>query len=107
VQNADRESNTQEQFYDDLCCVTEYRTDPGSSETLITRSLGAMIWLRGQGVRFVLNYAAQSAIVAGKRGFFGRMPLEVSGGGPGLVQSLTDAAVGKGIGIFYEPRRYR
>lgn len=104
ARNTDWESNTREQFYDDLYRVTEYRTDPELSEVLITRSLEAMVWLRGQGVRFAPNYAAQSAVVAGKRRFFGRMPLEVSGGGPGLVQSLTDAAGRKGIEIFYETR---
>ena len=62
------------------------------------------MWLRSQGVRFVPNYRHQSAVVAGKRKFFGRMPLWVSGGGPGLVQSLTDTAAKKGIEIFYETR---
>jgi len=63
-----------------------------------------MLWLRSQGVHFVPNYAVQSVVVGGKRKFFGRMPLEVSGGGAGLVQSLTDTAVKKGIEIFYETR---
>ena len=43
-------------------------------------------------------------MVGGKRKFFGRMPLWVSGGGPGLVQSLTETALKKGIEIFYETR---
>ena len=71
---------------------------------LITQSLEAMVWLRSQGVRFVPNYRHQSAVVDGKRKFFGRMPLWASGGGPGLVQSLTDTALKKGIEIFYDTR---
>jgi tricarballylate dehydrogenase len=67
-----------------------FRTDPELSEALVTKSLDAMVWLRTQGARFSPNYRHQSAIVAGKRKFFGRMPLWVTGGGPGLVQSLTD-----------------
>ena len=104
VESVDWESNTQDQFYDDLYHVTSYRTDPQLSEILGTRSLDAMAWLRGQGVRFSPNYRHQSGIVNGRRKFFGRMPLWVSGGGPGLVQSLTETALKKGIEICYETR---
>jgi len=105
--NADWESNTAEQFYDDLYRVTSYRTDPELSEILVTRSLDAMVWLRGQGVRFSPNYRHQSAVVNGKRRFFGRMPMWITGGGPGLVQDLTDTAARKGIEIFYDTRACR
>ncbi|HSQ05613.1 MAG TPA: FAD-dependent tricarballylate dehydrogenase TcuA [Burkholderiales bacterium] len=104
VHTVDWEHNTTDEFYDDLYHVTSFRTDPQLSELLITRSLDAMIWLRSQGVRFSPNYRHQSAVINGKRKFFGRMPLWVHGGGPGLVQSLTDTAVKKGVQIFYETR---
>jgi len=104
ARNTDWDSNTAEQFYDDLYRVTSYRTDPELSEALVTKSFETMVWLRGQGARFVPNYAAQSAVVAGRRKFFGRFPLTLSGGGAGLVQALTDTAVRKGIEIFYETR---
>jgi tricarballylate dehydrogenase len=104
VDTVDWESNTQDQFYDDLYNVTGFRTDPQLSEILITQSLDAMVWLRSQGARFLPNYRFQSALVNGKRKFFGRMPLIMHGGGPGLVQSLTDTAAKKGIEIFYETR---
>src|SRR5688500_1269739 len=97
VDTVDWESNTQDQFYDDLYNVTGFRTDPQLSEILITQSLDAMIWVRSQGARFLPNYRHQSAIVNGKRKFFGRMPMIMNGGGPGLVQSLTDTAVKKGV----------
>ena len=104
AKNADWESNTVEQFYDDLYKVTSFRTDPALSETLITKSLDAMVWLRGQGAKFAPNYRHQSAVIEGKRRFFGRMPMWMVGGGPGLVQDLTDTAVKKGIEIFYDTR---
>ena len=104
IDSVDWESNTQDQFYDDLYNVTGFRTDPNLSELLITQSLDAMIWLRGQGARFLPNYRHQSAVVNGKRKFFGRMPMIMHGGGPGLVQSLTDTAERKGVQIFYETR---
>jgi len=83
AKSTDWESNTKDQFYDDLYHVTSYRTDPDLSEALITKSLEAMVWLRSQGARFVPNYRHQSAIVAGTRKFFGRIPLLASGGGTG------------------------
>ena len=43
AKNADWESNTIEQFYDDLYRVTSFRTDPALSETLVTQSLDAMV----------------------------------------------------------------
>ena len=104
AKNTDWDSNTVEEFYDDLYRVTSYRTDPDLSEALITKSLEGMVWLRTQGAKFVPNYGAQSAIVNGKRKFFGRFPLTVSGGGAGLVEDLTRTAVKKGVEIFYETR---
>ena len=102
--DADWESNTIEQFYDDLYQVTSYRTDPALSEALITQSLETMVWLRSQGGRFEPNYRHQSAIINGRRKFFGRFPLHLNGGGDGLVHTLTETATRKGIDIFYETR---
>jgi tricarballylate dehydrogenase len=104
ARSTDWDSNTVEEFYDDLYRVTSYRTDPHLSETLITKSLESMVWLRGQGARFVPNYGSQSAVVNGRRKFFGRFPLIVSGGGAGLVADLTRSAERKGVEIHYETR---
>ena len=104
VRDIDWESNTTDEFYDDLFRVTNFRTDPALSEILVTRSLEAMVWLREQGAHFVPNYRHQSAVVDGKRKFFGRMPMWMVGGGPGLVEDLTKTALKKGIDIFYETR---
>jgi len=104
AKNTDWDSNTTDEFYDDLYRVTSFRTDPNLSETLITKSHEGMVWLRTQGAKFVPNYGAQSAIVNGKRKFFGRFPLTVNGGGAGLVEDLTRTAEKKGVEIFYETR---
>ncbi len=104
ARNTDWDSNTVDEFYDDLYRVTAFRTDPNLSEALITQSHAGMVWLRSQGASFVPNYGAQSAIVNGKRKFFGRFPLTVNGGGAGLVADLTKTAEKKGIAIFYETR---
>ena len=104
ARNTDWDSNTIDEFYDDLYRVTAFRTDPNLSEALITQSHAGMVWLRSQGASFVPNYGSQSAIVNGKRKFFGRFPLTVNGGGAGLVADLTKTAEKKGIAIFYETR---
>lgn len=104
VANSDFGTNTTEEFFDDLFRLTSYRTDSDLSETLITKSLETMAWLRTKGVRFVPNYGRQSGMVNGKRKFFGRLPIEVSGGGAGLVQYLDAAARKAGIEVFYDTR---
>jgi len=97
-------TNTREEFLDVLYRLTSYRTDPDLSELLVNRSLDTMAWLRSKGARFVLNHGRQSAIVNGKRKYFGNMPIEVNGGGAGLVQYL-DAAVKKAaIEVYYDTR---
>ena len=104
IADSDFGTNTIEEFFDDLFRLTHYKTDPQLSEILVTRSLDIMIWLRAQGVKFVPNYGRQSAVVNGRRRFFGRMPLEVSGGGSGLVAFLDKAAEKAGIDIHYQTR---
>src|SRR5919106_3081357 len=104
IATSDFGTNTREEFFDDLYRLTSFRTDPDLSETLVTKSLETMAWLRSKGVRFVLNFGRQSGLVDGKRKFFGRMPIEVSGGGAGLVQYLDGAARKAGIDVFYDTR---
>jgi tricarballylate dehydrogenase len=97
-------SNTRDEYFDDLFRLTSYRTDPDLCELLVTRSQDVMLWLRSKGVRFVPNFGRQSALVNGKRRFFGRLPIEVSGGGAGLVRALDQAAERAGITVSYDTR---
>src|SRR3990172_4771353 len=104
IAGSDYSTNTQDEFFDDLYRVTSYRTDPDLAEILITQSLDVMVWLRSKGVRFVPNYGQFSGMFNGKRTFFGRMPLEVVGGGAGLIQFLDNAARKAGIEFAYDTR---
>ncbi|MFM9982353.1 MAG: FAD-dependent tricarballylate dehydrogenase TcuA [Burkholderiales bacterium] len=101
--NTDWDSNTRDQFYDDMYSSTNFRTDPDLSELLVTRSFPTMVWLRSQGVRFVPTYQ-NSVVIDGRRIFSGRMPLQINGGGAGLVEFLSSAAVKKGIPSLYGTR---
>lgn len=104
IAETDFGTNTTDEFFEDLFRLTHYKTDPELSEILVTRSLEIMVWLRSKGVKFVPNYGRQSAVVDGRKRFFGRMPVEVSGGGAGLVQFMDKAAEKAGIDIHYQTR---
>jgi len=102
--NTDWDSNTADEFFDDMYRVTAYRCDPDLTETLVRQSLETMVWLRSKGVRFTPFYGSTSQVINGRRRFFGRNPVAVSGGGEGLVQMLDQAAEKAGIEVFYETR---
>src|SRR5438067_662762 len=107
VAGSDFGTNTTEEFYDDLFRLSSYRADPVLTEMLVTQSLDIMVWLRSKGAKFAPNFGRQSALVNGKRKFFGRLPIEAAGGGAGLVQSLDKAASAAGIKVFYSTRAKR
>jgi tricarballylate dehydrogenase len=104
IATSDFFTNTTDEFFDDLFRLTNYRTDPQLSEILVTQSLDVMVWLRSKGTKFVPNFGRQSKLVNGRRKFFGRLPIEVSGGGAGLVQFLDKAAKENGIDVHYNTR---
>ena len=105
IANTDFGTYTEEQFFDDMGRVTEYRTDPELCELLVTRSNETMLWMRDKGVRFAPIYGRQAFKVDGKFKFWGGLTVEAWGGGPGLVEALDqDRASKNGITIAYEAR---
>ncbi len=95
---------TEEQFLDDMARVTEYRCDPDLTEVLVKKSLQTVEWMRGKGLRFTAAWGRQAFKVDGKFKFWGGLTVEAVGGGPGLVESLTQAAKKNGIEIWYGAR---
>lgn len=93
-----------ERFFEDMARVTEYRTDPELAEVLITRSFDTLDWMREQGVRFAPIYSRQAFKVDGRFRFWGGLTVEAVGGGPGLVESLTEACERAGVEIRYGTR---
>jgi len=93
---------TRDQFFDDMFRVTQYRCDPELVEMLVNRSRDTMVWMREKGVRFVPIYGRQAFKIDGKFKFWGGLTVEAWGGGEGLVDSLTDACLSRGITIEYE-----
>jgi tricarballylate dehydrogenase len=101
VKNTDFGTYTEDQFFDDMGHVTEYRADPELLEVLVKRSRETMRWMRGKGVRFAPIWGRQAFKVDGKFKFWGGLTVEAYGGGPGLVTSLTAGAKKNGITIVY------
>lgn len=93
---------TEDQFFDDMFRVTQFRTDPDLCELLVRRSLPTLQWMRAQGVKFQTSHGRQAYKVDGRFQFWGGLSVEVWGGGPGLVDMLLESAERKGIRIQYE-----
>jgi len=104
ISNTDFGAYTEEQFLDDMARVTEYRCDPDLTEVLVRQSLPAALWMRSKGVRFTAAWGRQAFKVEGRFKFWGGLTVEAVGGGPGLIDSLTQAARKNGIDIWYQSR---
>jgi tricarballylate dehydrogenase len=94
----------EDQFFDDMYRVTQYRCDPDLVELLVRRSKDTMFWMRDKGMRFIPIYGRQAFKVDGRFKFWGGLTVETIGGGPGLVDSLTQICKRRGIAIEYEAR---
>ena len=104
IETTDFGTYTEEQFFDDMARVTQYRADPDLVETLVTQSLDTLIWMQEKGVRFVPIYGRQAFKIDGKFKFWGGLTLETIGGGPGLIEMWTEIAKREGIEVRYETR---
>ncbi|HEY0247638.1 MAG TPA: FAD-dependent tricarballylate dehydrogenase TcuA [Gryllotalpicola sp.] len=95
-------SYTEDDFYEDMGRITQYRTDPELCETLITNSRETLMWMRDQGVKFMPDFGRQAYKVDGRFTFWGGATVAVTAGGPGLVDALYKAAERRGITVVYE-----
>lgn len=93
-----------ETFYLDLCRLSDYRADPALIELLVAESLPTLLWMQGQGVRFLPAYGRQSFKVDGRNVFWGGLTIETAGGGMGLVGALFRRAEELGIAIRYDSK---
>ena len=100
--NVDVGTYTEEQYYDDVGRLTEYRSDPDLTELLITRSFETGVWMREQGVRFQLGLGRQAFQVDGKFKFWGGLACHIWGGGKELIKALGARAARQGIGVLYD-----
>jgi tricarballylate dehydrogenase len=95
---------TEADYLDDIARLTEYRTDPELAEVLVEESLDSVMWHRQNGVSFIPKYHKDAFKVGGTYTFWGGDPLEVSGGGRGLIERLSVACDQAGVEVSYETR---
>ena len=93
-----------EAFFDDVAQLTDYLSDPDLLWTLATQSFPTMLWLRGNGVRFIPSLGMHAYEEGGRIRFRGNAPLEISGGGLGLVTHLVELAESLGVTVWYDAR---
>jgi tricarballylate dehydrogenase len=104
VARSDFGTYTEEQFLDDMARVTEYRCDPDLTEILVKESFPTALWMRKKGLRFTAAWGRQAFKIDGRFKFWGGLTLEAIGGGPGLVDSLTQIAKKNGVEVWYSAR---
>jgi tricarballylate dehydrogenase len=104
IDTTDFGTYTADQFFDDMARVTQHRANPDLVELLVTRSFDTLNWMREKGVRFIPIYGRQAFKIEGKFKFWGGLTVESVGGGPGLVNMLTESAKKRGIEIRYRTR---
>jgi len=104
LERTDFGTYTADQFLDDMARVTEYRCDPDLTEILVKESFPTALWMRKKGLRFTAAWGRQAFKIEGRFKFWGGLTLEAIGGGPGLVDSLTQIAKKGGIEIWYSAR---
>src|SRR5437773_3464927 len=104
IERTDFGTYTSDQFLDDMARVTEYRCDPDLTEILVKQSSPTALWMKKKGVRFTAAWGRQAFKIEGRFKFWGGLTLEAIGGGPGLVDSLTQVAKKSAIEIWYSAR---
>ena len=100
--NVDVGTYTEEEYFDDMGRLTQYRCDPDLTEILIRSSFESAVWMRERGVRFQLGLGRQAFRVGGKFKFWGGLACHIWGGGKELMKALHARAAGEGITVLYE-----
>src|SRR5215472_16743534 len=99
--NVDFGTYTEEQFFDDLFALTQYRTDPELAEILVRGSLDTAHWVARAGVKLQPGLGRQAYKVDGKFKFWGGLALHIWGGGPEMLKALYANAERRDIPISF------
>ncbi|MDP6427822.1 MAG: FAD-dependent tricarballylate dehydrogenase TcuA [Rhodospirillales bacterium] len=93
---------TEEQFFDDMGRLTQYRCDPDLTEVMIKNSYETAEWMRSKGVKLQLTLGQHAFKVDGKFKFWGGLAVQIWGGGKGLIEALHTRVEQEGISVYYE-----
>lgn len=102
IANSDFGAYSREDYLDDVMRLTQYRCDPNLVETLVDKSFETFAWMKSVGVRFQVSFGRQAAKIGDKFKFWGGLPLEVWGGGAGILDAYYKAAARIGVEIIYD-----
>src|SRR5712672_2294439 len=102
LRDVDFGTYTEEQYFDDMGRLTQYRCDPDLTEILIQQSFETGVWMRGKGVRFQLGLGRQAFRVEGKFKFWGGLACHIWGGGKELIKALAARADREQIRVLYD-----
>ena len=89
-------------FYADVMRVTEGLSDPNLLQILVSESYPTMLWMRDQGVPWILAYGRQAFEHEGKLRFWGGLTVESVGGGKGLSDRLFELCHNAEIEVRYQ-----
>ena len=101
-ENIDLGTYTEDEYFDDMFNLTEYRTDSDLVEILVRGSFATAQWVHDQGVRMLPRLGRQAYKVDGKFKFWGGLALHISGGGMEMLKALYAKAGSHGAKILYE-----
>ena len=101
-ENIDVGSYKESEFYSDVMRVTEGLSDPSLLQTLTSKSFPTMLWMKDQGVPWILAYGRQAFEHEGKQRFWGGLIGEAVGGGKGLSDRLFELVERNEIEVFYQ-----
>ena len=91
----------EEDFHKDLMDVTQGKSKPELANLLVSKSYETILWMKEQGVNFVMN-ENQFFEKDGRKSFWGGLPVKTENKGIGLVEALFKKAQENGVEIWYE-----
>ena len=89
------------QMRDDLLRLSDGQADSELTGILVDGAYPTIVWMREQGVRWVLLYGRQAFEVDGRRRFWGGLVIEAVGGGAGLSDRLFELTEEAGVEVRY------
>jgi len=102
LSNIEFDTYTEGQFLDDMGRLTQYRCDPDLTEVMVKKSFETAHWMVSKGVRLELTLGSHAFKVGNKFKFWGGLPCQIWGGGPGLIEALHKRLEKEGIRVLYE-----
>src|SRR3970040_1723875 len=100
--NIELDTYTEDQYFDDMGRLTQYRSDPDLTEVLVRQSFDTARWMQTKGVKFQLAYGVHGFKHNNRFKFWGGGAVQVWGGGAELVKAWHKRLEREAIPVLYE-----